>query len=293
MTELDQTPLSDKLAESLSIVIPFRNWDVGPFEVALHSLELQTNLAYEVIVVDIASSEPFKSQMKELCDGYHAKYFYIPLDLPDKAIDVHLWNTCFNWGVRKASNDLIMYSGMDRVYENNMVECVLDFYNWGLRRNRELFFCSKVYNLYRTPKLSELVNFDALIDEADWRGGYGYWGASREWIHKVRGLDETMRWYEDLDLARRAKRDGLTVLWVSHGRILKHIGKCTRVLHLADHPTSRFVHKGSDVLAIASRGRFWKRFNLLDVIRNDEDWGQITESKLQKALELVKWGAVS
>ena len=282
---LVKTPL--RRAETLSIVMPYRDRPLPPFEVALKSLQHQTRKPYEVIIVDVASTEPYRSGMEALCEKYGAIYLYVPLDVPAKAVEVHLWNTCFNYGVRQATGDLVMYSGLDRVYEENMVECVIEYYNYCVEKfGKEAYFAGKVYNLYRTPELSELGDFDALIEEATWRGGYGYWGASREWVSKVHGLDESIRWYEDIDLTRRAKLDGGVVVWVSHGRIEEHLGKRSRVLHLADHPTGRRAHGGSDVIKVARRGKLGLRENKA-VVRNDENWGIVTDEKIHAALRMV------
>jgi len=275
--------------KTLSIVMPFRNWPLDVCELNFKSLELQTKSADEVIIVDIASAEPFRSGMKELCSKYGMKYYYLDIDAPDKIIDVHLWNTCFNYGLRKATSDLLMCGALDRVFENNMVECILEYYNYWIneRGSSEAFFSSEVFNLYRTPTLSEILDFDSLIEEARPRGGYGYWGASRKWFHEIRGFDETIRWYEDLDLARRAKSAGIPRIKISHGRIKNHIGKLSRVIHLAKHPIGRKKHKGGDVTAIAQRGRFWFQLEQ-PLIKNDKDWGIITQAKLDKAFKLME-----
>lgn len=270
------------LADSLSIVVPFRNRPVDVFELSLKSLEYQTRQPDEVILVDIASGEPYYSDMKALCGEYGVKHLPIKIDASDKAIEVFLWNTCFNYGVRDASSDLVMYAAMDRVYERNMVETVVDFYNWNDARGRESLICSTVWNLHRKPMLGEVAAVEKLIDEAKYRGGYGYWCSSQQWIHRVRGLDETIRWYEDIDLARRMKLDGGDVMWASSGRVVDHIGQCSRVLHLSDHPTGRRVHDGKGILSIAQRGRRGLRDNF-EVIRNDEAWGIVTEKKTRKA----------
>lgn len=272
---------------TISLVVPYRNWDSGIFRVALHSLELQTKPVDEIILVDIASSEPFKTDIEMLCGEYDVKYYHLPINLSDKAIDVHLWNTCFNFGVRKATSDLIIYSGVDRIYEKNMVECVLDSYEWNISRGKkESFFCAKVYNLFRTPKLSELKNFDALIKEAEWRGGFGFWGASSKLLHQIHGLDETIRWYEDWDLAGRAKRAGASILWLSHGKPKGFKRWHTRVLHLADHPKSRKQHRGHDVQEVATRGKSGISGDP-SIVRNGEDWGLLTEAKLERAESLL------
>ena len=269
-------------AETLSMVIPFRNRPVDVFEVSLKSLELQTRQLDEVILVDVASIEPFYSDMKSLCEEYGVKHMSIKLDLSDKAIEVFLWNTCFNYGVKSATSDLVMYAAMDRVYEKNMVECVLDLYNWKQEQGREGLVCSKVWNLYRTPMISEVVTIEKLIEEAKYRGGYGYWCSSKEWIHKVGGLDESIRWYEDLDMARRMKLDRGGVLWTSHGRTQQHIGQVSRVIHLADHPTGRRAHGGNGIIPIAQRGKLGLRINF-NIIRNDDNWGVVTEEKIRNA----------
>ena len=272
---------------SLSVVIPYRNWSLDVCEVGFKSLNMQTQPVDEVILVDIASTQ---QGIESLCDNYGVKYHRLDIDAPDEVIDVYLWNTCFNYGVRKATKDLVMYGAADRVYESNMVECLSEYYDWHLTKNGvKGFFCAKVYNLMRTPTLYELEDFDALIDEATWRGGYGYWGSNREWLHKVRGLDETIRWYEDLDLARRASRDGgrRVILWISNGRIERYLNKCSRVLHLSDHPVGRRKHASPGIVAIAQRGKRGLSQNLT-VVRNDDSWGLVTEKKIRRALRLAE-----
>ena len=271
---------------TLSVVVPYRNWPLDVCEVGFKSLSMQTQPVHEIILVDIASTQV---GIEALCDNYGIKYYYLDIDAPDEAIDVYLWNTCFNYGIRKATKDLVMYSAADRVFESNMVECLLDYYNWHLlKKDKVGFFCSKVYNLMRTPELCELDDFDALIEEATWRGGYGYWGSTREWLHKVRGLDETIRWYEDLDLARRASRDNGrdSILWISNGWIEKCLNKCSRVLHLANHPVGRKKHSGPGIVPIAQRGKQGLSQNLT-VIRNGDSWGLVTKEKIARALRLL------
>ena len=95
-------------ATTLSIVMPFRNRLLPPFEVALKSLEMQTRQPDEVIIIDIASTAEYSCQMRGLCEKYGVTYIHIDLDLPDKAIDVHLWNTCFNHG---AETELLSCGG--------------------------------------------------------------------------------------------------------------------------------------------------------------------------------------
>lgn len=273
--------------ETLSIVMPFRNWPLDVCEVNFRSLELQTRSANEIVLVDVASAEPFGSGMRELCDRYGVDYYRLDIDAPDKVIDVHLWNTCFNYGLRKVVSDLVLCTGVDRVFEPNMVECVVDYYNYLIERGAsEIFFSADVYNLFRTPALPELLDVPSLVEEASPRGGYGYWGASREWFFMVRGFDETIRWYEDLDLARRAKQSDVPRAKIASGRIMNSLGKCSKVVHLANHPIGRKKHGGGDVLAIARRGRFWFRLEQ-PLIKNGEDWGVITQAKLDKAFRLM------
>ncbi len=270
------------MANSLTMVIPFRNRPVDVFELSLKSLTYQTKQPDEVILVDIASKEPYYSDMKALCGEYGVNHLPIKIDASDKAIEVFLWNTCFNHGVRKASSELVMYAAMDRIYEPNMIETVTDFYNWNAGRERESLVCSTVWNLRRKPMLCEVAAVEKLIQEATYRGGYGYWCSSREWFHRVRGLDESIRWYEDLDLARRMKLDGGDVLWASHGRVVDRVGQCSRVVHLADHPVGRKAHGGEGIIDVARRGKHGLRDNF-DVVRNDEYWGIVTDEKIEKA----------
>ena len=221
------------IAKTMTLMIPVRNVQAAPLRVALESMKRQTRLFDEVVVSDFASYEPFKSDIEELCSEYqeelNVKYVYTPppdtdLDIPDRILDkilsVHLWQMNYNIGIRNSKSDVVIISGSDRVFANDVSGIMFDFYNhWCERSPRnEAWLSGRVRDLSRVPEISELDGFNKLMIEARNRGGYGFIGTSKKWLHEVQGLDETIRWCADIDLARRARFDKVPVIWISHGR---------------------------------------------------------------------------
>lgn len=274
------------MAESISAVVPFRNRSVEDFEVCLYSMQRQTRLFDEIIVVDIMSDEPFKTKMRKLCKSKDVDYHRIDIDAPEKAIEVFLWNTCHNYGLRLAKSDLVCTTGCDRIYERNLVKVIVETFN----RNKEhtgrgTVMTTGIRNLLRTPSFGELEDFDKLMHEAKWRGGYGFLCASRLWLGKVHGFDEELRWYEDIDLAVRAKYDGLHFTRLCKGKIRGRAADGEyRMLHMAWHKKKvRKSYAGKNVLEIARLGKRCCKGGQ-SIIKNDENWGVLTKEKIEKAI---------
>lgn len=287
--QLDQIHFAD----SVTFVAPFRNWDTDVLRISLESLKQQTTNKWEYILVDLESNPDCSKEAHDICSEYKTKYnrfsFGIPETIKNVVIEVYLWNIILNYGARLGKGDLIFFTGVDRIYEKNTVQQILNDYN-KLKRNsskkkrpaKDIFIASKVWNLYRTPKIEELNNFDDLIEEATWRGGFGYWGSSKEWMYEVRGLDENIRWYEDLDMLSRARRDKLITYWQFREN---------RVLHLANHPTHRYKFKNintvfsNEIKKISRKGKRGISFDPT-IVRNDNGWGT-TEKIMEKIKKIA------
>lgn len=293
------------MTKTMTLMIPVRNRPAAPLEVSLESMAWQSRPFDEVVVCDLGSYEPFRADVRELCEQYREdlklKYIYtgVPktdLDIPEKILDkmlsVHLWQMNYNIGIRASKSDIIIMSGNDRVFDDNVAEIMLEFYNYYSERSstKDTWMSGRVKDLSRIPDLSELEDFDKLMNEARYRGGYGFMGASKKWLHKIQGLDETIRWCADIDLARRAKFDGLPVIWISHGRATNRAGKAGRILHLTTHGKSIRQFGGVDVTNIARRGKWFihRTDGNRKILRNDKDWGIFTEDKLRRAFEKTK-----
>jgi len=279
---------------TITLMIPYRNYDVLPFRTAMELIDIQTREFDEILVTDLASDEPFRTAMEELCGAYGVRYIYteIDLDLPprlrDKAISVHLWKMNYNIGIRAAKSDLVACSGTDRVYEHQVCELVVEKYDTYTRAHkRDVMVCGTAWRLNRLPALSEFDDFDALWVEGKSKGGFGMMTASKKWWESVRGFDETLRWYADNDMARRAKQSGIGITWINKG--WKHGMPFGRIIHPVTHRGSRRRFGGQDVLDISRRGKeaIHRRKGWQQPVRNDDTWGIVTEKKLKRAFDLV------
>ncbi len=293
------------IAKTMTLMIPVRNVQAAPLRVSLESVKRQTHRFDEVVVSDFASYEPFKSDIEELCSEYqealNVKYVYtsppdIDLEIPERVLDkilsVHLWQMNYNIGIRKSKSDLIIMSGSDRVFRNDTAQIMFEFYNYWCGRSpkKEAWLSGRVRDLSRVPEISELDDFDKLMEEARSRGGYGFMGTSKKWLYEIQGLDETIRWCADIDLARRAKFDSVPVIWVSHGRAANRQNKYGKILHLTTHTKSIRKFGGADVTDIARRGKWFihRTDGNRKVVRNDSNWGIFTEEKLIDAFRRTK-----
>ena len=290
-------------AETMTLMVPYRNYPIAPFRIALESMRRQTRPFDEIVVSDFASREPFKGDMRRLCREYEQelgiKYIYTAVEsteitdkVLDKILSVHLWQLNWNIGIRNSTSDLIVMSGIDRVFDDGVADIIFSFYNhWsGNSRVGEAWLSGRVKNLHRVPQISELDNFEKLMDEAKPRGGYGFIATSKKWLHKVQGLDESIRWCADIDLAMRAKFDGVPVIWISHGRAANRAGRYGWILHVATHGRSIRKFGGADVTDVARRGKWFIHRTHCNrkIVRNDEDWGILTDEKVRSSLQKTK-----
>ena len=172
-----------------------------------------------------------------------------------------------------------------------MADTVIKFYNWGLERHgKESLMRGGGKKLKKVP--TGKFNFDEAYNSVPWHGGTQYWCTSKSWLHRVRGMDESIRWYADLDLIRRASIDGLLTPKLHSTSTEHRIGQKVRSIHIRIHRKSRRLFGGSDVIEIARKGKrsIHKRTGRRDVIRNDEYWGILTPEKIRRAIQTSKSG---
>jgi len=278
-----------KEAKTITLMIPYRNYDLEALRIAMKLMDRQTHPFDEFVVSDFASVEPYKSEMKEICDEFGIKRIYTEISADDKIIDVHLWQMCYNIGIRAATSDLILVTGIDRVYEERIAEAFLWYYNTGVRQTkRDQVILGTCVKIHRTPSIEEFGDFDKIAAEGKCRGGLGALCASKDYWHKIHGIDETIRWYADNDFYGRSRRGKVGIRWINRfrGQIPQ-----TRIIHTRTHMASRKRHGGYDVLEITRRGKRFinKHVPNRKVIRNDENWGIFTEEKLLRAIRQSQW----
>lgn len=272
------------LGMTVSFIIPYRNREVPEFRLSLESLCRQTDTDYEVVLVDVKSDERFTEPMESLCKEYGVNYHRLNLLYSPRELEIDLWSLFVNYGFRQAKGDLMVYGGIDRIYERNTVENIRKAYAHHAVNGRPILVSARVHDLDYTPSLGELDDFNALFNKAKWRGGYGYLGSSREWIHRVRGLDELTRWCSDIDLAKRCAYDGGATIWTSHGRATyKGIVEPNRIIHLANHGKPRRRYPKMETLKVVKRSRLIM-MGEKSVIRNSPDWGVLTEEHIRGIL---------
>lgn len=284
-------------ADKVSLIIPYRNRDPNVFKLATATFEYQTHPFDEIIVSDLASSEEYRVPMEKHCEEHGIKYVYTDIPLPDdlsdyqkdRVISIHLWLSCYNIGIRNSKYELIIMGGEDRLWDEIACETIMSSYNHYVDTyHADTVLSGKAKNLYRVPEMKEVTpsNFMKLYNEARPRGGYAYLGGSREWIYKVRGIDESIRWVSDLDFFRRAKMDKIGAIWTN--------GKGAYpdphyIIHLAHHVVvARRFRRGVDIGNITARGKTMLRSQKVKPIRNDDNWGIMTQEKIDRAVALVK-----
>jgi len=268
------------LLKSISFVFPFFNRDSYDFELSLKSLEQQTVPVDEIILVDYASDKPHCDDIADVCDRYGVDRIYLHQleGTPPNYRAIYFWNTGANAGIRKAKSDLIFYTGIDKMFHPETVEEIFNGFNESTNR----VYHGKAVNFLRQARELDLntITYDSIFNECKWRGGYAYHCATREWWHKIRGVDEVLKWYGDIDLARRVKLDKLGTYW----------GK--PVIHLAMHPSNHRVYdsKGGVMLRRIGKKFIARNSKVNRVVRNDETWGMLTEKKFRRAmyLEMMK-----
>jgi glycosyltransferase involved in cell wall biosynthesis len=228
---------------AFSITVPVRDRWGSRLRNCVRSLEMQTLRPIEIIVADYGSTEQGHEAIMEALEGFDCTVYYYPTD--------EIWNLsrARNMGIRRSNPrcENVAVVDADLILEPRVFEVLsqahasrprsyISSFIWMLRSKiwphykefmgncatsgQSLVDCNEEYRKLYPGKLDEEPDdFGSTRDFAKLKnlaygesaGRGGLVSAPRDWLFKVRGFDERMKFWgaEDGDLWKRAGLDGM------------------------------------------------------------------------------------
>jgi len=227
----------------------------------------------EIVLVDYGSQMDFRTEYRNTCAQYDARL--ISVDPVTQFCKTH----ALNIGIRHSNPNAryVLCSDVDMLYARNFMATLTKV----LTEKESRFVTCGHYALKpgaAHPDTDVIESFDRLCDPK-YHESFRCWpgpcqAASREWVFRVRGLDERFVRYgpEDADLQRRAARSGLEVVWIHDRTTLLH------QWHLTQWQMAQETAKMEEQLLYFNLNQ---AYYLADktIARNDPDkWGAIPEN---------------
>ena len=242
---------------SIAVVIPIRDRGGVRAENCLRSLRWQTLDArqVEIVLSDVGSDERHLSDLRRLAQAHDARLL--------ETHDEGLFNRsrALNIGIQAARSEIVMCTDIDMIFENNFLASVLGAF---AESDQRPFVLSKYCDLPPLPeRVYDIGEFDSVKALSHLRTSSGTGAcqaARRSFFADVHGYDEKMRhWgFEDSDMLARARRYGLTPVWISDR---------TSMLHQW-HPKREYEHP-----VAVQFNRFRELLTRHIVVKNRGGWG--------------------
>jgi glycosyltransferase involved in cell wall biosynthesis len=250
--------MDDAAAPLLTVVLPVRNRGGARLGNCLRSLRWQRGFAsgeVEILVSDYGSDPDAHRDVVRQAAEHGARVCFTDTK--------GLWNRsrALNAGLESARGRFSLCSDVDMIYEPGFLRAAVDAQ---LERDgRALVLCQALDLGPETRDacvaLSDVPALRATTTTRPTSGLGGCQCAETAWFRRVRGYDEVYRYWgaEDKDLAQRAERDGLALVWITDR---------TAMLHQW-HPTTKY-----DRPAIVWANRKWLRWTGRIVRKNWLGW---------------------
>jgi len=240
---------------SLSVVTCFHKRSIEQFRNSLETLKLQTIPPTEIILSDY--SKLLNPEMKQLCQEYNVKHLFLDMKQPEKTLALNYFTVAINAGIRQATSNLILHTGIDYLFKDTVLSLVHEAY----KKNPNSLITAPCYNLGFTPKKTSKKSMDLMWKHAKRKSrGQAIICAERGWWLKIRGYDQRLWRGEDEDLIRRARLDNRKIIRLKCG------------IYHQPHRASRheYADKRDEKDAV-----FYEVCKEQTVIRNDDEWGVI------------------
>lgn len=105
----------------ITILFAYRNRDIDRIDLALQSLQKQTNSDFKVIFIDYGSKNEYSIPLKKLLNNFDfVDYYYI-------GHPGLLWNKskAFNYGIKKAKSEYILTADIDLIFNPETIESLI------------------------------------------------------------------------------------------------------------------------------------------------------------------------
>lgn len=210
----------------ISVLLTVRNWDLTRVRMCLASLEAQTDIDSEIVVVDYGSDDA--EALSDVVSGFEAKLVRIEAKEWSRSL-------AMNAAASAATAPYYIFADADLVFAPQVLSSTYQ----KLVENKRSILMFSFRDLPQGINPEDLqadIDFEWLDQLAIWRPrwGMGVQAYSAEAFWNVRGFDNRMKIYggEDNDIAKRARAHGYRLTWVND----RNFG-----LYHVWHPSSREI----------------------------------------------------
>ena len=243
----------------ISVILGYRDKELIRVKRCLDSLARQTSNAFEVLLVDYGSHEKNSSEVRKLVESY-AFAHYIFTDSRG-----HPWSRAkaLNIGIKRAQYEYVFTNDIDMLFPSNTIEEILNCIDLEHVFHVPANFLGKDFNDWDHIDSISLKRFDGT--------GRGIMVIPKKYLHQIHGYDEYYFFWgsEDMDIS-----DRLSVIGVLEEQLPDHI-----YLHHQWHPTSYDNRPSYFNADWEGRMENYRRQMIGNVVRNDENWGEIILSE--------------
>jgi len=260
----------------LSIIYPYRNRESGILKKSLDSLKNQSNLNFEVFLVDYGSGIDNAKSVREMCEKFNfVQYQYEPTFFQP-------WNKsrAINLVIKKLTNGFCFVADVDMIFHPSFVEKAALVQKAGTTTYFQVGFLEK----------EETDNGNAFYDFKKYRQStYEATGMSMfpvNCLKEIRGFDEFYHFWgaEDTDIHVRLRNAGYIVEFYDSETLLLHQWHKSYRSKEVETLTSDYQIKG-----IVQLNHFHLKFAKENNIRkvNHKGWGKVTREKdIKELIEL-------
>ncbi|MCB0339829.1 MAG: glycosyltransferase, partial [Bdellovibrionales bacterium] len=216
----NKTKVEPSNQNKLTVVIPARNVDSERMARCLQSIrESDDPSSCEIIVSDFGSRAEVLRPLRELCQKYEAVL------LESKTRNRWSRSRALNIAIRACRTPWIMFTDADMIFSPQLISMWRAYLNAFGPKVLYLAQCKKLPPIPKLPMPYTKSDFERLSEQGRLFDTYGHGGCqvlATEWLHKVRGFNETYQVWgaEDNDLTFRAQMDGIEVIWMKPGELL-------------------------------------------------------------------------
>jgi len=208
---------------TVSVIIPTYN-RVNYLKNTINSLLNQTNMPYEIIVIDDGSTDGTKEYLEEISQKYKIiKCFYQKNSGPAKAR---------NLGIKKARGNIIAFLDDDEIAHKNWIKVIVEtfkkFDNIGGVGGPYIEERSKnIYEKYL--KLQFNITNSKNFKKLPYLGGNTAF--CKKVLQEIGGFDEKLIRGEDVDLSFRIRLKGYKIIY-NKDMIIYHFNNCKNCIDL-------------------------------------------------------------
>ena len=252
----------------ISIIYPYRNRDIQRIKKSLESLQLQSNMAFEVFFVNYGSDENHTQNVEILLENFSfVNYSYLYTKLQP-------WNKskALNSVLKTLKSDYFFVADVDMIFDSNFIETALQ-----LSKNKEVWYFQVGFLSQEETEFEK--NFeDYTIKFKSNNEATGLTLCPVEAARTINGFDEFYHFWgsEDTDFHVRLKNSGYKVNFYDDRILMLH--QCHKIYRSKE---TKFLTQDLQISGIVQFNHQYLKKAIQEnkTVVNNDDWGEVIQGK--------------